>query len=136
MPKVVQPRRKLIFGVVALNDVLVVDARAVQARDDVAPFFGGGWVALKDGHMRQAKLRHGRFHAEHGVEFFGDLDLVHVCLKRPGCEDIPHITTETTLAWSSLRSVDSSGPLSASKRAMYQDSTLFLCRVSGGASAR
>jgi hypothetical protein len=56
VPEIVQPRGKLVFLLVALNDVLVIDARAVQSSDDVAPFFGGGSVARKEGHLRLAEL--------------------------------------------------------------------------------
>ena len=56
VPEVVQPCRELVFGPVALNDVLVVHARAVEPRDDVAPLFGGGLVALEDGHLRLTEL--------------------------------------------------------------------------------
>ena len=56
VPEIVQPRRELVFGLVAMNDVLVINARAVESRDDVAPFFGGGSVAREDGHLRLAEL--------------------------------------------------------------------------------
>lgn len=56
VPEIVQPRSELVFRPVALDDVLVVDARAVQARGDMAPFLGCGAITAEEGYLGLAEL--------------------------------------------------------------------------------